>query len=309
MKAALTIDTDDLFEKETIMILITGATGNIGKELVELSVARHIPVRAMARNFGQADAIPFSGVEVVEGDFDVPKTLLGALHGVEKAFLLTPSSKKAEKQQLDFIDAAVQSGVKHIVKQSQLGADLHSSARFLRYHAAVERKLEASGLAYTFLRPNLFMQGLLNFKSTIAAKNAFYAAADDGKVSVVDTRDIAEVALAALTEPGHEGKSYDITGPQALTHAEMAKQLSTALGRQVNFVDVPSKTMREALLDVGLPVWQADGLVEEYALWSQGEAAVVTSDIQNVTGKAPRRFEEFARDYAPAFAPSNQLAR
>jgi uncharacterized protein YbjT (DUF2867 family) len=284
------------------MILITGATGNIGTELVKLFSTRNIPVQAMVLDSSDADAISFSGVEFVEGDFDAPETVAAALDGVERAFLLTPSSERAEKQQIDFVDAAMQSGVKHIVKQSQLGADPNSTARFLRYHAAVEKTLQSSGMAYTFLRPNLFMQGLLNFKPTIMAENAFYAAAGEGKVSVVDVRDIAEVAFTALTESGHERESYDITGPQALTHAEMAGQLSTALGREVKFVDVPPEAMREALLKVGLPAWQADGLVEEYALWSQDEAASVSSDVKDVTGKAPRSFVEFAQDYASEFS-------
>lgn len=283
------------------MILITGANGSNGSELVKLLAARNVPVRAMVRNVSRADALSSPSVEVVEGDFDAPETLSAALSGVERAFLLTPSSERAEEQQLAFVEAAKQSGVKHIVKLSQLDADINSSARFLRYHAAVEQAIRASGMAYTFLRPNLFMQGVLNFKPTITAQNAFYAAAGEGKVSVVDVRDIAEVAFAALTESGHEGKSYDITGPQALTHAEMAAYLSTALSRQVAFVDVPPEAMREALLGIGFPVWQADGLLEEYALWSQDAAAIVTSDVENVTGKAPRRFEVFARDYAPAF--------
>src|SRR5215203_5742237 len=121
---------------------------------------------------------------------------------VERAFLLTNSSERAQSQQIAFIDAARQSGVAHIVKLSQLGAEAHSPVRFLRYHAAVEAALEASGIAYTLLRPNLYMQGLLNFRSTIAAQNAFYAAAGDAKVSAVDVRDIAEVAVAALTKSG-----------------------------------------------------------------------------------------------------------
>jgi uncharacterized protein YbjT (DUF2867 family) len=283
------------------MILITGATGSNGMEILKRLAAHGIPARAMVRDLNRAEDILFANVEVVQGDFDAPESLCAALDNVDKAFLLTPSSENAEKQQRNFVDAARQSGVNHIVKLSQLGADPNSSARFLRYHAAVEQSIRAAGIAYTLLRPNLFMQGLLNFKPTIASQNAFYAAAGDGKVSVVDIRDIAEVALAALTESGHEGKSYDITGPQALTHAEMAGQLSAALGREVAFVDVPPEDMREDLLGVGFPVWQADGLVEEYVLWSQNEAAFVSPDVKKVTGKKPRSFEAFARDYAPAF--------
>jgi uncharacterized protein YbjT (DUF2867 family) len=146
------------------------------------------------------------------------------------------------------------------------------------------------------------MQGLLNFRSTIATQNAFYAAAGDAKVSVVDVRDNAEVAVAALTEAGHEGKIYELTGPQALTHAEMAELLSEALGRQVAFVDIPPETMREALLEFGFPVWQADGLIEDYAHYKRGEAAAVTSGVRDAIGKAPRSFEEFARDYAAMFS-------
>jgi uncharacterized protein YbjT (DUF2867 family) len=285
------------------MILVTGATGNNGIEIVKrLAATAHVQVRAMVRNRERAGAIALPHVEVVEGDFDHPATLLSALAGVERAFLLTNSSERAQAQQITFIDAARQSGVAHIVKLSQFGAEAHSPVRFLRYHAAVEAALQASGIAYTLLRPNLFMQGLLNFRSTIATRNAFYAAAGDAKVSVIDLRDIAHVAVAALTEAGHEGELYDLTGPQALTHAEMAEGLSKALGRQVAFVDIPPEAMRDVLLGFGVPVWQADGLIEDYAHYRRGEASAVTSGVRDATGKAPRSFEEFARDYAATFS-------
>ena len=155
---------------------------------------------------------------------------------------------------------------------------------------------------YTFLRPNLFMQGLLNFRSTIATQNAFYAAISEAKVSIVDVRDIADVAAAALTEAGHEGKIYDLTGPQALTHAEMAEYISAALGRQIAFVDIPPEAMRDAMVRFGMPAWQADGLLEDYAHYRRNEAAAIASGVQDATGKAPRNFEEFARDYATVFS-------
>jgi uncharacterized protein YbjT (DUF2867 family) len=271
------------------MILVTGATGNNGTEIVKrLAATTQVQVRAMVRNRERASAIALPHVEVVEGDFDRPATLLSALAGVERAFLLTNSSERAQAQQIAFIDAARHSGVAHIVKLSQLGAEAHSPVRFLRYHAAVEATLQASGIAYTLLRPNLFMQGLLNFRSTIATQNAFYAAAGDAKVSVIDLRDIADVAVAALTEAGHEGKIYELTGPQALTHAEMAELLSKVLGRRVTFVDISPEAMREALLEFGFPVWQADGLIEDYAHYRRGEAAAVRSGVQDAIGKAPR---------------------
>src|SRR5262249_20720304 len=163
-----------------------------------------------------------------------------------------------------------------VVKLSQFAAAANSPVRFLQYHAAAEAALRASGMAYTLLRPNLFMQGLLNFAPTIATQGAFYAAAGDAKVSVVDVRDIADAVVAALTAPGHEGRTYELTGPQALTHAELAGILSETLGRQVRFVDIAPEVMRDALVGLGVPDWQADGLIEDYAHYRRGEAAAVT---------------------------------
>lgn len=210
--------------------------------------------------FGQWCATALPNVEVVEGDFDRPETLLSAMSGVDRAFLVTNSSEHAEAQQLAFIDAAKQSGVTHIVKLSQFAANVNSPVRFLRYHAAVEAAIQASGMAYTFLRPNLFMQGLLNFKSTIATQNAFYAVIGDAKVSMIDIRDIADAAIAALMGTGHEGKIYDLTGSQALTHTEMAHYLSDAIGRKITFVDIPPETMLETLLSVHFPTMASRGV-------------------------------------------------
>lgn len=284
------------------MILVTGATGSNGTEILKRLARRNVQVRAMVRDRDRARAIALPNVEVVAGDFDRPETLLGALAGVDRAFLLTNSSERAQAQQIAFVDAAKQSGVEHIVKLSQFGADANSPVRFLRYHAAVEAAIQASGMAYTFLRPNLFMQGLLNFRTPIATQNTFYAAASDAKVSTVDVRDIALVAAASLTETGHEGKIYDLTGPEALTHTEMAESLSNALGRQIAFVDVSPEAMHDTLLSAGFPVWQADGLLEDYAHYRLGEAAAIASGVHDAIGKNPRSFEEFARDYATMFS-------
>lgn len=280
------------------MILITGATGSNGTQILKLLTAQNIPVRAMVHGPNRTEAVQAPNVQIVEGDFDRPGTLRAALDGVERAFLLTNSTERAEAQQIAFVEAAQQTGVAHLVKLSQLHAAADSPVRYLRYHAAVEAAIRASGLAYTFLRPNLFMQGLLNFAPTIKEKSAFYAAAGDTKISVVDVRDIAATAVAALTGPGHAGRTYDLTGPQSLTHAEMAAHLSDASGRAITYVDVPPQTMREAVVGMGMPPWQADGLIEDYAHYRRGEAAAVSTGVQDATGGAPRGFAAFARDYA-----------
>ncbi|HEY7067816.1 MAG TPA: SDR family oxidoreductase [Chloroflexota bacterium] len=285
------------------MILITGATGNVGAELARNLSGRGVPFRAMVRSPEAAKRIDaLAGAELVAGDFDDPASLARALSGVERAFLLTNSSERAEAQQRAFVAAAQRAGVRHLVKLSQLAAAPNSPVRFLRYHAAVEDAVRASGMAYTFLRPNLFMQGLLGFRTTIAAEGKFYAAAADARISAIDVRDIAAAAAAALSEDGHEGHTYDLTGPEALTHADMAERLSAALGRHVEFVDVPPDIMRQALVSAGLPSWQADGLIEDYAHYRRGEASAITSGVQNATGRPPRSFADFARDYAAAFS-------
>jgi uncharacterized protein YbjT (DUF2867 family) len=285
------------------MILITGATGSNGTELVKLLACRGIPVRAMVRSKNGATKIAgLPGVELTMGDFDNPATLDQALQGVERAFLLTNSTERAESQQRAFVNAGRRAGLQHVVKLSQFAADERSPVRFLRYHAAIERMIVQSGMAYTFLRPNLFMQGLLGFANSIRSSGKFFAAAADATVSVVDVRDNAAVAAAALTEPGHEGRTYSLTGPEALTHSEMAAAISDTIGRPVTFVDVPPDAMRDALLGMGMPPWQADGLIEDYAHYRRGEAAAVMSGVQDATGRPPRAFSAFARDYAPAFS-------
>jgi uncharacterized protein YbjT (DUF2867 family) len=236
-------------------------------------------------------------MELVEGDFAEPKTFTRALENVDRLFLLIPSSADVEQQQLNFVDAAKRSKVRYIVKLSQLGADEKAAGRFQRYHGAVEQYILKSDIPYTFLRPNLFMQGLLNFRATISSQGVFYAPAGDAKVSVVDVRDIASVAARVLTESGHEGRTYDITGPQALSHAEMADQLSKAAGKPIKFVDIPPDAMRQALLGFGMPAWQADGVVEDYDHYRRGEAGVVTQTVRDVTRSEATSFSRFAKDY------------
>ncbi len=283
-------------------ILITGATGSIGSELVKQLSAKNISFRAMVRAKDKAtDLAASTGAQVIEGDFNDTPSIEKALEGIERAFLLTNSTDQAEKQQIAFVDAAAKAGVKHIVKQSQWAADKNSPVRFLRYHAAVENKIKESGIAYTFLRPNLFMQGLLSFKQTIKEQGEFFAAIGEAKISIVDVRDIAAVALEALTTEGHENKIYNITGPEALTHQQMALYLSEALGKPIRFTDVPPDAMLQGLLAAHLPQWMAEGLIEDYAHYARGEASVIANDIANVTGKSPFDFKTFANDYKNAF--------
>ena len=281
------------------LILVTGATGNTGVALIELLRSRGSHVRAMVRK--PTDDARLRGTSIVVGDFDHRPTLEAALDGVTHAYLVTPSGPDAETQQIRFAELAADAGVRHLVKLSQFAAAEASPVRFLRYHAAVERRIRELGVPFTFLRPNLYFQALLAFQPMIANEGRFMAPIGDARVSAVDVRDIAAVAAAALTEPGHEGKTYTITGPAAVTHTEIAQAIGDAIRRDVAFVDVPPAAFAAALNAAGVPSWQTDGLVEDYAHYARGEAVEVTDTVREVTGRQPRDLRTFARDYARAF--------
>jgi len=282
------------------MILVTGATGNIGREVVIELGRRGVPFRALLRDPDNRSLLPGS-VQTVEGDFAKPETLERALEGIDHAFLVTPSSEVSAELENNFIKAASQAGVHHIVKLSVMGADLHSTCRFMRFHREIEIELEHSGVGWTHLRPNLFMQMTLAYKSTIASQGAIFAPAADSRISMVDVRDIAAVAVTALTEPGHVSKSYVITGPEALTYNDVAQYLSNALGTPVRFVNIPHNVAKDSMLQMRISPWRADGVIELNELYKRGEGAAVTEAVRAVGRKEPIAFAQFARDFAEAF--------
>jgi uncharacterized protein YbjT (DUF2867 family) len=288
-------------------VLVTGATGNTGRAIIDELARRGAPVRAMVR--AEADRVKLpAGISVAVADFDDPASLAGALEGAERAYLVTPSSERAEDQQCRFADLAAKAGVRHLVVLSQLAADEDSPVRFLRYHAAVEQHVRDLGIPFTFVRPNLFFQGLLAFARPIAAEGRFYAPIGDATVSAVDVRDIAAVAVSTLTEPGHEGATYTVTGPAPITHAQIAVALTEALGHEVTFIDVPPEAFADSLRGI-LPPWQVDGLLEDYAHYRRGDAAAVSPAVAEITGRPPIDVWRFARDYAPAFKGLPERAR
>lgn len=283
------------------MILVTGATGTTGREVLMQLTARGVRVRAFVRNPDRAVALDGPLVEIVRGDLERPETLSPALKGVDAVFLLSSPDPRQAELQGNLVEAAPRAGIRRLVKMSVLGADPASPASLPRWHGETERQIEASGIPYTHLRPNLFMQALLMHAPSVARDGAIYAPVKDGKVSVVDTRDIAAVAVAALTEDGHEAKAYDITGPEALSYADMAARLSSATGKTVTHVDVAPEEARKGMLAAGMPEWLADALLQLYAIFREGRAAAVTNVVAVVAKKRPRTFDEFAREAAAAF--------
>jgi uncharacterized protein YbjT (DUF2867 family) len=273
----------------------------IGSLLTDALVAEGVEFSVMLRPGDPGDRMAGKpGVSSTEGDFDDPASLRRALEGVDRAFLLTNSTERTEAQQIAFIEAAQAQRVGHVVYLSQLAADQQSSVRFLRYHGAVEAALRDSTVGWTFVRPNLILQAFIPF-APIIAQGVLRAPIGDAAVSVVDARDIAGVAAAALTEDGHVGKTYTVTGPAAVIHAEIATELGDTIGRTVQFESIPPEAFLAALTGAGMPEWQAEGLVEDYAHYDRGEASAVSPDVAQVTGTSPRSLRDFAPDYSDAF--------
>lgn len=284
------------------MLLVTGATGTTGSDIVkQLAQAGAKGVRVMVRSPAKASAFEQHGFEIVQGDFDNRESLDAALAGVERALMLPPPDPQMVERQSNFIKAARRAGTSHVVKLSAIGADASAAGGFSRWHGESEEELKASGLRWTMLRPNFFMQNLLGSAQTISGQGVFYQPVGDAVASFVDARDIAAVAAGVLLEEGHEGKTYTITGPEALSFHEVADKLSEATGKKVTYVNLSPEDFRKGLLGAGLPEWLADALGMLNAMLAAGKAAAVTRVVEEVAKKEPITFDRFARDYAQAF--------
>jgi len=282
------------------MLLVTGATGTTGTEVVRGLRQRDAEVRALIHDEAKADAVREIGAEPVLGEMGDPKTLEPALEGVERAYLVSPVSPMQAEYEQVFVETAKAAGVQHVVKLSMVGASGESPLRFARNHAVVEHALRESGLAWTFLRPNGFMQNNLSWPTRVQ-NGRFYSPVPDAAFSLVDARDVAEVAIAALTGDDHAGKAYALTGPEAVSYRDQARRLFTAAGRDVTVEEVDAEAVKQALVQTGVPPWNAEGLAELWQMYASGGAALVASGVEDVLGRAPRDLDAFARDHAEAF--------
>jgi uncharacterized protein YbjT (DUF2867 family) len=282
------------------MILVTGATGNVGRHVVkDLTAAGHA-VRAFVTDEAEARKLFGPGVALAVGSFDDRASLDAALRGVDKMYLLAPFHPSLSAWEAAAIDAAKRAGVKHVVKHSVAGAQ-YEAINLGRWHRAGEKLLEQSGIAWTFLRPAGFMSNALFWAGSVKAQGAVYQPMGTGTLAVIDPRDIAAVAAKVLTTPGHEGKAYDLTGPVALTMAEQVKILGDVIGRPLNYVDVPDAAAKDAMLGMGMPPPIVDAMIEFTNLVRAGQTGQVSNTVQAITGKPPRSFETWARDNAAAF--------
>ena len=283
------------------MILVTGATGPVGRETVKQLVAAGARVRALTRDPSKANFDP--GVEVVAGDLGKPETLPEALADVERVFVLVPSLRSADGWSYDpnIAHAAKGADVRHLVRLSVIGAQPPvEDDPYTAYHLAGERAMEETGLPWTFLRPGQFMTNALYHAEAIKTQSLVRQPYLHVKQAAIDPRDIAAVAAAVLLGDGHEGKAYPLSGPEALSTAEQATKIAEALGREITLVDVPPEQSREESLAMGLPVEMVDGIMRHMADES-GRCGQVYGTVREITGREPRTFGDWVRDHVDAF--------
>ncbi len=281
------------------MILVTGATGTIGTEVVKLLLAQGEKVRVLARDPQKAAKLG-AGVDVVQGDLDKPETLPAAFQGVTKLFLLAAGEDLA-RHEANALAAAQAAGVQYVVKISAAGAGDDDTLQLGRWHTAGEKQIKDAGIPWTIVRPGSFMSNTMAWVGSIKGQGVVYNPSGHGKTAPIDPKDIAAVAVAALTSTGHEGKVYEITGPQALSTADQAGKISAAIGRPIQCVDVSEEALRGAMLGQGMSPTLADALVELMLYIKNGNNSYVTNTVEQVLGREPRTFEEWLSEHAGIF--------
>jgi uncharacterized protein YbjT (DUF2867 family) len=276
---------------------VTGATGTTGAAVLRALADRGVAAKGLVRDALQADAVRDLGAEPAVGDLGEPRSLGPVLDGIERAYLVTPIGPQQPEYELAFLEAAQEAGVAHVVKLSMLGAADDAPVRFARGHARVETALRDSGLGWTVLRPNGFLQNALGWRRG-TRDGTFYAPVPDAAFSAVDARDVGEAAAAALTGDGDGARVFELTGPEAVSYRTQARRL---LGPDVAVEEVPVEALEAALVAGGVAAWNAEGLGELLRAYASGAAAAVCGDLPALVGHPPRSLDDFARDHEEAF--------
>lgn len=282
------------------MILITGATGTVGYAVLMEVVHSGVKHRAMYRSRQEAAYAPVASDTVI-ADFSDKASMAAALKGVESVFLVCSPTPELVQLEGNAIEACEAAGVRRIVLSSALGAaDLGKS--FPSWHRKVEDKLKATKITHCILRPNSFQQNVLHFYApSVRSRGAFYGSLGNARVSYVDVRDIATVAAKALQGGQHDGKTYGLNGPEALTCAEVAEKITKNTGIAARYIDIPVEQQRKTMLDQGMPTWQVQALIDLQEYYKRGKGATVDGVLQGLLGRPPRTLDklltEFARDF------------
>lgn len=288
----------------TRTLLLTGATGMVSSALIQsLNGAQGLKLRALVRDAKKGEVLARQGIEPVAGDLDEPESLGKAFEGVSDLWLLNAVSPRQPENSMNALWAAKRAGVERVVRMSAIGAAHDAPSRNGRLHALSDAELMASNLKWTILRPHFFMQNLLMSAASIAQQGRFYLGMGQGKLGMIDARDIADFAARVLksTPDQHHGKVYTLTGPASISFEEAAMQLSQGIDKPVAYVPVPQEAARQSMLDMGLPAWLVGMLIEYGSAYSADWGNFTTPHIQEILGRPARSVLDFARDHASPF--------
>ena len=305
-----TTKSDSQSSGKSETILVTGATSMVGHEVVKQlsSTTRDVSIKAGGRSIENVKkVINFDRTEPIQIDYYKPETLREALKNVDRVFIVTPFQSDMVELSSNLLKAIKDTRkIKHIVKLSVLrGEDPDHGIIANTLHRRAEKMIELSGIPYTFLCPTFFMQSFATFfPQKIKEQGTFYLPAGDGKVSFVDVRDIAAIAVEALTNNNdgrHNGKAYNITGPEAISFGQAARILSEQVGKKISYVSISEDDARKGMKEIGWNEWRINFLIELYNIIKQGYLEEISTPVEEVTGKRAFSFSQFAKDYADAF--------
>ena len=296
-------------------ILVTGATGTVGSEVVKqlaaISSSSGYNVRAAVHSNNKSvklRQLDSEGVEIVDLDYTKQETVAHALNNVDKIFLQTLPTPNVADICSNIINEAKKNGVKYVVKLSAMGADSEPRSTVLRLHGEEEKIIEDSGIPYTFLRPPAYMQNFVTqFGHTIKTQNAFYVPAGDAMMSFIDSRDIGAITAGILTRNNsgsslqHKNKAYDITGPDAISYGQAADILSSEAGKKISYLNITEEDARKGMNQIGMSDWFIDIMMELFRIIRAGYGSETTTVVEDITGRKPISFAQFAKDYAKVF--------
>lgn len=276
-------------------ILVTGGTGTIGSYLLKYLKEYDARYKVFVRNARKADKLRSEGHEVVMGDFEDKDSVEKAMAGVSKVFLNSSAGPQQVSHQLTVVEAAGSNSVSHIVKVSAWGTGPDSSLHMGRWHSDIEQAIRDSGMTYTFLQANGFMQNFFAYSSSIKGQGRIFAPTQ-GKYSAVDASDVARVAARVLTGDGYDNQTYELTGPSAVGMRDVARAISTVINKEVRYVPISSKDAEKNMRSSGMPDWLVEDLMELSRMYATNQASHVSSDISRLTGSRATDVSRFSED-------------
>lgn len=285
------------------MIIIAGATGRVGSKLVESLLKAGEPVRVLTRNPQKAASLQAVGASVVLGDFTQLNALNAALSGCDRLMDIPPNTLNQAEQEIQLFEAAKSAGIQHIVKLSTVKANPESNCHFFKQHAIAEKYLKQSGVRFTILQSNSFMQNFLWFTPEIRTQGTFSLPMKEAKTAPVDIRDVVRVAHMVLTRMDGEGNIYNMTGLEMFPLKDIAEQLSASANKKITYINVSPCDFKQTLLQAGLHKWYAEAIVASWQVASEGHPTI-TNIVSEITGRRPIAFEQFVQDYSSSWCTS-----